>query len=56
MTDSERIETAISKLNDWIEWQGKEISLMPENTMGEISRKNSALQAIKAIADIADTM
>ena len=56
MTNNERIENAKTKFNAWLEWQDREISRMPEKTMGEISRRNSAKQAVKEIADIVDTM
>ena len=51
-----RIESARIKLNEWLEWQAREIALMPEKTMGDISRKDSALQRAKEIADIVDAM
>ena len=50
------MNTVKAKLIDWLAWQGREIALMPEKTMSEISRKNSAKQAVKEIADIVDTM
>jgi len=51
-----RIENAIARLNEWLEWQGREIALMPEVTNGDVSRKNTALQRTKEIADIVDTI